>query len=149
MFGDTVNITDFLTFVGNQGITTAELPTNSDFPQQALTWAQNTVMQQPGTIPNIVYVMAVYNLGFHLLLGICPDQSGQTTFVSLRKSYGLLGFVGGVISATSDNSTSETLVSPDFLKGLRMQDLDYIKTPWGRQYLMYAQAYGPTIVDVT
>lgn len=95
------------------------------------------------------YVIAVYNLAMHQLLKIAQDQNGILFFQQARATYKLNSLVPGPVLASSDQSTSETLLLPDFFKGLTLQQLDLLKTPYGRDYLGYAQDYGPTIVGVS
>jgi hypothetical protein len=47
-----------------------------------------------------------------------------------------------VVSSSADVSTSESLLVPDAAKGFQFADLQYLKTPYGRAYLGYAQRYG-------
>jgi hypothetical protein len=35
------------------------------------------------------------------------------------------------------------MATPDFVKTLTLANLQQLKTPWGRQYLAYAQSAGP------
>lgn len=118
-----------------------------------LAWAFNVAMDvalvPPPGMPALIYVLAVYNLGMHQLLKIGQDQSGQTFFADQRKAFGLLSFKAGPVASSADQSTSETLVTADFIKGLMMQGLDQLNTPWGREYLAYAQSYGPNIFGVS
>jgi hypothetical protein len=118
-----------------------------------LAWAFAAAMaitlEPPACMPPIEYVMAVYNYGMHKLLKIGQDQGGQTFFQTQRANFNLMSFKAGPVGASADNGTSDTLVTPDFLKGLTMGDLDLLLTPWGREYLDYSQAYGPSIVGVS
>jgi len=120
---------------------------------QYLAWAFGaavaiTLAPPPG-MPAIEYVMAVYNYGMHKLLKVGQDQAEQTFFADQRAAFKLLSFKAGPIGASADQATSQTLVTPDFLKGLTMGDLDLLLTPWGREYLDYSQASGPSIVGVS
>jgi hypothetical protein len=118
-----------------------------------LAWAFGAAMaitlSPPPCMPPIEYVMAVYNYGMHKLLKVGQDQIGQTFFADQRTAFKLLSFKAGPVGASADQATSQTLVAPDFLKGLTMGDLDLLLTPWGRDYLDYSQAYGPSIVGVS
>jgi hypothetical protein len=89
-----------------------------------------------------VYELAVYNLAADYLINFAPDQPGQTYFADLREKWKIFNFVPGVISASSDETTSESILNPEFMKGFTMSDLQRAKTPYGRQYLMFAQQYG-------
>ncbi|MGH7250011.1 MAG: hypothetical protein ACREGC_03485, partial [Minisyncoccia bacterium] len=73
----------------------------------------------------------------------------QTSFYNLRKGFGLLRFVPGVVTSVSDSGTSTGLLNSEFMRTLQIQDLQYIKTPWGRQYLAMAQRAGPTLWGLT
>ena len=145
----TPNLADFTTYVQNQGVSVAVLPVNSEYLTWALTYAENVALLPPALMPSIVYVIAVYQLGMHHLLKIAQDQPGQTFFTTQRTTYKLLTFTPGVVGAASDEGTAETLLVPDFMKGLTLSALDLLKTPWGRDYLDYAQQYGPNIVGVS
>lgn len=152
------NIADFETYVYSQGITTAELPTGSDYAVWALGYAENIAIEPPpglpqatvsGTLTASPYVMAVYNLGMHRLLFVAQDQAGQTTFADLRKEFGLLSFQAGPIISASDQSTSESMAKPDWMDSMTLQSLTLLKTPWGRFYLEYAQMYGRTLWGIS
>lgn len=69
-------------------------------------------------------------------------MASEIYFQALRKSWNISGFVPGVISASSDESTSESLVVPEAFKNLMLSDLQNLKTPYGRQYLEFAQMTG-------
>jgi hypothetical protein len=115
----------------------------------AFTGALGVTLIPPSDMLPILYVMAVYNYGMHRLLKIGQDQPGQMFFSDQRANFKLLSFKAGPVGASADQATSQTLVTPDFLKGLTMGDLDLLLTPWGRDYLDYSQQYGPNIVGVS
>ncbi|WP_175785392.1 hypothetical protein [Burkholderia ambifaria] len=143
------NLADFTTFVYNQGVPETDLPTDSQYLQWAFTMAMNLALQSPCSVPAIVYVLAVYNLGMHRLLKVAQDTPPSTYFATQRANFKMLSFVAGVVQSAGDQGTSNSLIAPDFLKNLTMQDLDLLKTPWGREYLAYAQQYGPDVVGVS
>lgn len=70
-------------------------------------------------------------------------------FANARKHFNMDAFVPGVIASSGDLSTSASIDNPEFLKGLTLFDLQFLKTPWGRTYLSLAQAYGPNIWGLT
>lgn len=70
-------------------------------------------------------------------------------FASLRKSWNINAPVTGVISASSDNGTSNSIEVPEQLKSLTMSDLRRLKTPFGTAYIEIAQEYGQTLWDLT
>ena len=119
---------------------------------QALQWtfdiATNLVIGG-NTIAGILYILAVYNLGMHNLIGIALDIPGQTFFVQARKDFKVLDFVGGIISGSADQSSSASITTSEMLKNVSISDLDLFKTPWGRSYAGYAQKYGPYVVGVS
>ena len=92
---------------------------------------------------SLLYVLAVYNLGMHKLLKLAQDIQGQTYFQAMRTSSKLVSFTPGVMANAGDEATSAGLVVSEFFKGLLVNDLDLIKTPWGLEYLNYKQSYGP------
>lgn len=123
--------------------------TDSPYVQWAFNIAIGVALISPASMPPILYVMAVYNLGMHQLLKTAQDVGGYQFFADQRKAFKLLTFVAGPVIASADQATSNTLLAPDFLKGLTLADLDLLKTPWGQAYLSYAQSYGPNIVGVS
>lgn len=90
-----------------------------------------------------VYALAVYNLGGSNLINFAQDQTGRTYFRDLRKDLGIASFQMGVVSSTADQGTSTALLNPEFMKTLTLQNLQSLKDPYGRAYLMFAQAAGP------
>lgn len=149
-----VTLAGYLEFIrGSMQIPTSALPDNSPAVLMTLAIAEEIVnpalraVKSPFfstlgyTGPN-VYELAVYNLGGDNLINFAPDQPGQTFFKDARAQFGINSFVAGVISATADEATSESLTVPDALKGLTLANLQNLKTPWGRQYLAFAMQYG-------
>jgi len=68
--------------------------------------------------------------------------AAEIYFLSLRQRFNLTGFTGGVIASSADESTSQSLLNPEFMKGLTLGNLQNLKTPYGRQYMAFAQDYG-------
>ncbi|WP_455387436.1 hypothetical protein [Petrachloros mirabilis] len=135
-------------------VSTGSAQAFSQYVAWALNYAIAVAMPGPGNGPGIagmsgMYVLAVYNLGTHQLLKIAQDQPNQTFFTTIRQTYRLTSLVPGPVMASADQATSETLVVPEFFKTLTLSELDLLKTPYGRDYLGYAQMYGPTIVGAT
>jgi len=95
----------------------------------------------PSTSPS-VYAQMVYNLAGDTLINIAPDQPAQTFFENLRTKFNCLGFVGGVIQSSGDESTSESMVVPEQIKMFTVANLNNLKTPYGRTYIGYAQSVG-------
>ncbi len=142
------NLTDFTTFVLNQGVPTADLPSGDEYLTYAFNWAINLCLTVP-SMPAQIYILAVYNLGTHRLIRIAPDQTGQTWFTDARQQYGLLVLKPGVVLASGDQGTSQTLVVPEWYQHLPLQAQDLLKTPWGREYIDYAQMAGTYVVGVS
>ncbi len=90
-----------------------------------------------------IYALAIYNLGGSNIVNYAQDQQGRTFFADQRKALGIGSFTPGVVSGTSDQGTATSLLNPDFMKTLTLQNLQALKDPWGRQYLIFAQAFGP------
>ena len=139
----TPNVTDLYTFLTTVvGIPTAALPSNSPYIPWALSYAEEKTLMVLYAIGQDYYCFAVYCLATSFLLNWCPDQTNQTYFQNLRKTWNLTGFVGGTIQSSADESTSESLLAPDFLKGLTMGQLQNLKDPYGRQWLSMQQDVG-------
>lgn len=143
------------------GITTVNLPDNSPVIPMALSVALAIVNPAlacvgytpgaAGTISVSIYTLAVYNLAGDNVINFAPDPgSGPTPtyFSELRTKFNTNAFVSGVISASNDESTGQSLVVQEAAKNFTLMNLQNLKTPWGRQYLAFAQAYGPSIVGV-
>lgn len=91
------------------------------------------------------YVLAVYNLALDRLVNYAPDQAGQSYFQRLRAAFHLVSTSVGAVSSASDQGTSASIVNPDWMRNMTMRDIQTLKTPWGREYMGLAQAYGPTV----
>lgn len=144
---------DFITNV--MGINSTVLPTSSVIIPAVYNLAINTVNQALQCIDNAnpaqatIYAFAVYNLAGDFLVNYAQDQVGQTFFSDLRKSLGLNSAVLGIINSTSDVSTSQGMIVPEWASNLTFANLQSLKTPWGRNYLGFAQSYGSTIWGIS
>lgn len=146
-------------------ISTAVLPDDSPTIPWALALAIQLVNQQltavcmPGPpiigLPQVsIYVSACYNLATDNLFTyaqdlpdapIIPGSDPPAPFFKWsRQQWNILGFTSGVVQASSDESTSVSMVVQDAAKNFTLQDLQSLKTPYGRTYLGLAQAAGPT-----
>ena len=142
-WSSTPNLTDFLSFIRNvMGILPIYLPDNSVNITYAYDIAIDIVNPSLAVAPGNIYALAVYNLGGDNLVNFAPDQQNQNYFANLRTQLGINTWVPGVIQSSADQSTSESMLTPDFMKGFTLSDLQNLKTPWGRQYLAFAQRYG-------
>lgn len=148
---NTPNLADFLTFLSNSvQIPAPALPSNSPWPGYALDQAIALTLNPP-CAPGILYTLAVYNCATHLLFAITPDESGQTFFANARSAQGfnLIAPAVGIVNSTSDNGSSTSLTPPKWADGLTVAQLGLMATPWGREYLAWAQSYGPSVVGLT
>lgn len=132
----------FLAFLRAAGFTTTVLPDASADIDTALALSIEIVYLGIQDASTMLYDQAVYNLATSNLIEMAADQTGQTFFADLRTKFNILNFVPGLISETSDENTSESLLNPDFMKKLTIADLQYLKTPYGRAYLAIAQRVG-------
>lgn len=142
----------FVSFIANtMGISSSVLsPTD---PAIALSYnlSLETVNQSLQAVPAVsasqptIYAWAVYNLAGDLLINYASDVPPSTYFADLRKQFGILSFVAGVVNSTSDNGTSQGMTVPKAFENLTIGDLQNLKTPWGRVYLSIAQKWGPSM----
>jgi hypothetical protein len=138
------NVTDLTTFIQTiAGIPTSALPVGSAYIPWALSYAEEKTLLVLNAVGQDYYCFAVYLLATSFLINWCPDQPGQVYFQGLRKQWDITGFVGGTIQAPADESTSESLLAPDFLKGLTLGQLQALRDPYGRQWLAMQQDLGP------
>ncbi len=137
----TPNLADYTTWLQNVvGIDPAYLPPSSPFIGYALNRAINLTLNVPTQLPGLEYTLAVYNCATHVQLKITPDQVvngvSYDFFLKKRAEFTLLNPIFGVVSSSSDEGTSVTNAVPD---------LDFTRTPWGREFLAYQQDYGPSV----
>lgn len=151
MFGHPTypNLSDYIYFVQQiMGVPEQVLPYNSPYISYALHRAQHIVLSIP-CIGGEDYTLAVYNCAGHIQLTITPDVVVDGVsygyFDKLRVQFDLLKTVNGVVSASSDQGSATTNAVPDGLANLTIEDLGFMKTLWGRNYLGWAQSYGPTV----
>jgi hypothetical protein len=156
------NLPDYLTFLRQTvGIQVGVLPDSSVVIQATLDVALQTVddvfLPGAGSVgavvtsggTNLLYCFAVYNLATDRLINFAPDVSGQTYFQDQRTKFRIFDVPSGVPSQASDGGTAVGILNPEFMKKLTMGDLQTMKTPWGRHYIAFALAYGPSLWGVT
>ncbi len=68
--------------------------------------------------------------------------NGMPYFAYWRSQWNINKFVAGVLESTSDESTSSSFHIPEFMDRLPMSALEYLKTPYGREYLGYEHRVG-------
>ncbi len=129
----------FILFIRNTMGVNADALADDD-PAVSLSWTMSLdwVNRQIACISPVLYSQAVYNLAASFLLNFGPEVA----FGPVREKLGINNFTAGVISASSDESTSQTRVVSDALKNLSLADLQQLKDPYGRWYLAIAQQYG-------
>jgi hypothetical protein len=145
----TPTLAGFLSFVRNQmGIPVDALPDDSIWLVYAYNAATEVANMAVECVAPTVYMLMIYNLAADNLMNWAQDNpdatdpADQTYFSTYRSKTGLGAFVPGFIQSTSDVSTSESLMIPDFFKDLTLSNLQNLKTPWGRAYLALAQSWG-------
>lgn len=106
----------------------------------------NSALEQAS---NDIYMLAVYNLATDRLVNYAQDTAPANYFSTLRNNYKLSAFVPGVVSSSSDNGSATTMLNTEGMKNFTLQDLQTLKTPWGRQYIAFAQMYGPALWGLT
>lgn len=136
----------YLDFLQNTvQIPSAALPTNSPYIQLTYDVSVATVNRALCSVSSQIYTLAVYNLATSLLLSWCPDQAGpppQTYFANAREQWNINNFITGVVNASSDEGTSQSMVVQKAAENFTLDDLQRLKDPYGRQYLQWAQKYG-------
>ncbi len=140
------NATDFATMLTTEiGLTAGALTTAAIQVTASLAYAQCWVYKRLNCISNGIYLRAVYCLATDRLLNIGQDPTNNSTtfFASLRTQFAITSFIAGVISSSSDESTSQSIAVAESLNTLTLPDLQNLKTPWGREYLGYAQQGAP------
>jgi len=143
----TPNVTDLYTFLQTiVQVPSSAFSSNSPYLPWALSYAEEKTLLVLYAIGQDYYCFAVYLLATSFLINWCPDQSGQQFFANLRSQWNLTGFVGGTVQSSADQATSESLLSPEFLKSLTPMQLQALRDPYGRQWLAmqadYSNAWG-------
>lgn len=144
------NLADYLLFIRqNCGIGSLYLPDSSLWITTTFTVATTMVNAAIAAFNAALYTIAVYDYGADRLINFALDVPGQSYFSDLRRSLGITGFSPGLITASSDQGTSQSRELPDWVRHMTLADLQLTKTPYGRAYLSIAQAYGSTVWGLT
>lgn len=149
----------FLVFIRNQmGISTTILPDSDPVILMAYEVAREMVNCAIRQVSCLIYTLAVYNLAGSNVIEFAHDQPGAPTipgsdppapfFAYYRRLWNVNDFVSGVVQSSNDNGTGQSMVIQEAMNNVTLADLQYLKTPYGRTYLGYAQQYGG-IVGVT
>lgn len=157
--GPPPNLPGFIIFVrAAMGISTTIIPDDSVWLVYAYNVALGIVNRALAAVVvnpadgMTIYALAVYNLSGSNLLNFAQDLPGaaiipgsdppQPFFAYTRAKWNMTSFVSGVVQSTSDEGTSMSLVVPEQLQQLTLANLQYLKDPYGRVYLQFAQDYG-------
>jgi hypothetical protein len=133
----------FIAFIrGNMQISTAVLPDDDPVIAMAYEVATDIVSQTLRAASQPIYALAVYNLAGSNVINYATDQPGQTYFADARKLWNIGAFTPGVVNQAADVSTSVVLTVQKAMENITLADLQYLKDPWGRQYLAFAQKVG-------
>lgn len=164
------NLTDFTAFLfvaGTSGIPTPSagspvgvggvpgyaLSTTDPVIQMALNVAVD-IVNTDLTFTADIYTLAVYNLATDNVYRFAQDTPSASRtpplfFEAMREKLGLNNFTAGVVASSGDEGTSVSLLNTEAMKNLTLMDLQNLKTPWGRQYLYFAQMMGPTVIGLS
>lgn len=135
----TISLSGFIEFVRTDiGITAAQVPDDSPSISLAYGGAVEWVNPDIEVVMPLFYATAVYNLAASFLV----NYGIESALADAREKLKLNDFTAGVIAGASDNATSAQRLVPDFFKDLSLADLQMLKDPWGRRYLMIAQQFG-------
>lgn len=133
------DLAGFILFVRNtMGVSADVLPDDEPSISNAYALSTAWVNHDIACISAVLYAQAVYNLAASFLLNFGPES----VFGKIREDMRLTDFTAGVISASADETTSQTRAVSDALKNLSLADLQQLKDPYGRWYLAIAQQYG-------
>ncbi|MFA1285894.1 hypothetical protein ACDI96_24795 [Citrobacter telavivensis] len=135
----TTSLSGFIAFVRSEmGVTAEQVPDDSASFSQSYNGAIEWVNPDIASVMPNLYTVAVYNLGASFLV----NYGTESVLADFRNEYGLNNFTAGVITGASDNATSSQRLAPDFFKNLSLADLQMLKDPYGRRYLMIAEQFG-------
>lgn len=134
------------------GITTLVLPDDSDVIEMSFCIALEIVYEPIQCASPLLYNLAVYNLAGSTLIAYAQDLSDAAVvpgskpplpfFAYYRALWNVNGFVTGVVQASADESTSQSLVVMEAAKNFTLANLAQLKDPYGRAYLAIAQDAG-------
>lgn len=123
-----------------------------DVVQTSFAVALEIVNDTLAAVSPSIYTLAVYNLAADALINFADDDSivrNQTYFEDLRAKLRISEVSLGVVSSSSNDVSSTSLLNPEAMKTLTLQDLQALKTPYGRRYMGLAQAYGSNVWGLT
>jgi hypothetical protein len=159
----TISIPDYvnwlITFVGVPAEAMPPDPLDNQYVTASYWIAYATVNMKILQANPWEYRRALYNLGMDRLVSFAmdpvplppgypmspvtgPDGQPLPYWAGLQQQFKVNGFVPGVVIATADESTSQTLSELEAYKNMTLGDLQNLKTPWGRTYMAIAQSVG-------
>ena len=144
------------------GITSTILPADSIYFQIAFEVAMMVVNQDLANISYTpagsntatlsIYTLAVYNCAGSNLLNYAQDaplalpyepySNTLPYFAYMRQQFGINAFIPGVIQASTDERTNAVYLVQEAAANFTLADIQYLKDPYGRQYLAFAQKAG-------
>lgn len=136
------NAADFTCMLRDEiGIPISSLTPANRFVIMSLAYAEKWVYKRLAAVDLGIYLRAVYCLATDRMVNIAqdPPSGASTVFHDLRSQFSIYSFTSGVISGSSDESTAQSFAVATSLNDLTLADLQNMKTPWGREYLGYAQ----------
>lgn len=138
------NITDFITTMTTElGVSPSLVNENTPWANAALAFSVHWVYKGLAKADNAIYLRAVYCLALDRAILIAQDTPPDNTFSALRDKFKIYAFRPGVIAESHDESTGQSFNTPTSLNSLSIADLNNMKTPWGIEYLGYAQQASP------
>ena len=142
----TPTLAGFLVFIrSTMGISTAILPDNSQVITDSYNVAIEIVNLALNSASSTIYTLAVYNLAGSNLINFAQDTPPSTYFAEIRTKWNINNFISGVVQSSGDEGTNQSLLVPEFMKNFTLANLQQAKDPFGRQYIMFAQSFGPTV----
>jgi subtilisin family serine protease len=139
---------------GNQVLDSSGNPVTSNpntYPPQV--WALVIALALVNRVLRVagysIYARAVYCLASDRLINFGMDQPNQNWFAEQRKLYKIGAFAPGVVQSAGDQGTNSSLVVPEQFKNFTVMDLQTLHTPWGREYVGLAQAFGQSLYGLT
>jgi hypothetical protein len=133
------------------------VPATSPYVSYSYDYALQFVNAALASVPGVtgawtLYAMAVYNLAADTLINFAqdgvsdppyPNSDSDTKYWSyLRQQFKINTFIPGVLTSSSDESSSVGYQVSDQFAGYTIANLQNLKTPYGRQYLGIAGSWG-------
>ncbi|MCG0577113.1 hypothetical protein L6Q82_04075 [Burkholderia cenocepacia] len=124
------------------GVPVEALPDDSPFIALSYTIGVELTPRGYQCASAAIYELMVYYAATSFLYNNAIDQAGQNWFANIQKEYGLLSGFNGIIQSAADQGTSAATVVPDWVKRATLQELQWMKDPYGQKFLGYLQMMG-------